>query len=150
MSTASVDAADSVDVVESHGFEVDAWGNAKKEGYASILDKQLEEAAAKKIQSMQRGKIARQDLKDQKKAACKIQAEYRGRETRKKHPPKPAVPRQTAPRLLIPQTVREVSPEEEDTAAEEVERQIASGEYECAAVRLRHTSNAIPPDSRSR
>ena len=40
-------------------------------------------AAAAKIQSLHRGKIARQDLEDQKAAAVKIQAIQRGKKTRK-------------------------------------------------------------------
>ena len=39
------------------GYAVDSWGQAKKEGYDSILDQQLEEAAAR-IQAARRGQRA--------------------------------------------------------------------------------------------
>eukprot|EP01051_Picozoa_sp_SAG22_P009360 SAG22_NODE_774_length_7293_cov_15.888796_4_plen_456_part_00 len=118
------------------GFAVDSWGQAKKEGYDSILDKQLEEAAAaaSRIQAARRGQLDRRDMAEQSKAASKIQAEYRGRNARLEHPRKPPVPRQAAPRLLIPQTVREIGEAEEQTAWKEVERGLADGEFEAGAV----------------
>ena len=62
------------------GYSVDSWGQAKKEGYESILDQQLEEAAAARIQAAQRSKLARRELDEEKGAASKIQAGFRGRE----------------------------------------------------------------------
>ena len=49
------------------------------------MDEVNEQAAASRIQSRQRGKKARKDLKEQKHAATKIQAVHRGKAARK-HP----------------------------------------------------------------
>eukprot|EP01052_Picozoa_sp_SAG31_P055201 SAG31_NODE_15111_length_770_cov_1.207154_1_plen_191_part_00 len=116
------------------GYAVDSWGQAKKEGYDSILDQQLEEAAAR-IQAARRGQLDRREMAEKEKAASKIQAEFRGRNARMEHPRKPPVPRQVAPRLLIKKVARELSGEEETAARREVDRDVANGRFEAAAVK---------------